>query len=194
MSKKPASLSLDLDNHWAYLKTHKDPGWEDFPSYLDALVPHVLDILRKEELRITFLIVGQDAALDKNHDALRALADSGHEIGNHSFHHEPWLHKRSETEIEDELAQAEDAIEAATGVRTRGFRGPGLQLLADNSVDFGAPRLRLRRLHLPDLHRPPGPRLLLPRHGRPFDRAGKGRTQRALRRLYGRFSPLGAPT
>ena len=40
MSPRPvASISLDLDNQWSYMKTHGDPGWESFPSYLDAFVP-----------------------------------------------------------------------------------------------------------------------------------------------------------
>ncbi len=30
MSKKIASLSLDLDNKWSYMKTHGDAGWETF--------------------------------------------------------------------------------------------------------------------------------------------------------------------
>ena len=40
-----ASVSLDLDNLWAYLKTHGDPGWDDYPSYLLTIVPRVLDLL-----------------------------------------------------------------------------------------------------------------------------------------------------
>src|SRR5262244_4112674 len=125
-SDKPiASLSLDLDNKWSYLKTHGDTGWESFPSYLDVLVPRVLGFLKARHLTITFFVVGQDAALDKHHELLQAIAAAGHEIGNHSFRHEPWLHLYSEAEIEAELARAEDAIEAATGVRPAGFRGPG---------------------------------------------------------------------
>src|SRR5262244_1387258 len=92
-SDKPiASLSLDLDNKWSYLKTHGDTGWESFPSYLNVLVPRVLDFLKARHLTITFFIVGQDAALDKHHELLQAIAAAGHEIGNHSFRHEPWLH------------------------------------------------------------------------------------------------------
>ncbi|HVF49566.1 MAG TPA: polysaccharide deacetylase family protein [Pyrinomonadaceae bacterium] len=123
-----ASLSLDLDNKWAYLKTHGDAGWREFPSYLDVVVPRALDFLRERGLTITFFVVGQDAALDKNLDALRQIAPAGHEIGNHSFHHEPWLHLYSEREIEQELSRAEDAIERATGERPLGFRGPGFSL------------------------------------------------------------------
>jgi peptidoglycan/xylan/chitin deacetylase (PgdA/CDA1 family) len=120
-----ATLSLDLDNKWSYMKTHGDAGWEAFPSYLDLVVPRVLAFLEQNRLRITVFIVGQDAALVKNRDRLRSIALAGHEIGNHSFHHEPWLHTRSAQQIESEIARAEEAIESATGCKPRGFRGPG---------------------------------------------------------------------
>jgi hypothetical protein len=128
MSKPIASLSLDLDNEWSYLKTRGDAAWATMPSYLDTVVPRVLDILRRRGLKITFFIVGQDAELDKNRHALRSLAEAGHEIGNHSYRHEPWLHLYSEAELESELQRAEDHIQAATGVKPNVFRGPGFSL------------------------------------------------------------------
>jgi peptidoglycan/xylan/chitin deacetylase (PgdA/CDA1 family) len=126
--KPLASLSLDLDNQWAYMKTNGEAGWESFPSYLDLVVPRLLGLLDRHGLRITFFVVGQDAALEKNRAALRAIAAAGHEIANHSFHHEPWLHLYAPERIEQEIAEAEAAIESATGVRPRGFRGPGFSL------------------------------------------------------------------
>lgn len=123
-----ASLSLDLDNAWSYLKTHGDPRWQGHPSYLDALVPCVLEMLAELELRLTFFVVGQDAALAKNRAALAAIGASAHEVGCHSFHHEPWLHLYSPSEIDAELAAAELHIEAATRRRPEGFRGPGFSL------------------------------------------------------------------
>lgn len=123
-----ASLSLDLDNKWSYMKTHGDPGWESFPSYLDLVVPRVLEFLEERDLKITFFIVGQDAALEKNHAALKSISDAGHEVGNHSFQHLPWLHLFEPTELEDELARAEDHIRGVTGEHPVGFRGPGYSL------------------------------------------------------------------
>jgi peptidoglycan-N-acetylglucosamine deacetylase len=123
--KPLASLSLDVDNQWSYMKTHGDQGWAKFPSYLELLVPRVLDLLDKHNLKITFFVVGQDAALAGNQEVLKKIADAGHEIGNHSFHHEPWLNTYTPDEIEAELEAAESAILAATGVRPCGFRGPG---------------------------------------------------------------------
>jgi hypothetical protein len=128
MARPIASLSLDADNQWSYMKIHGDAGWDQFPSYLDVLAERVLGLLREHGLRVTFFVVGQDAALDRNRDAIASLAAAGHEIGNHSFRHEPWLHRYSEDELDGELARAEDAIGAVTGVHTTGFRGPGYSL------------------------------------------------------------------
>jgi hypothetical protein len=123
-----ASLSLDLDNLWSYMKTHGDPGWDTFPSYLDLVVPRILNFLKERNLLITFFIVGQDAALEKNRAALKSLSEAGHEIGNHSFHHEPWLQLYSEQQIEAEIALAEESIENVTGNKPIGFRGPGFSV------------------------------------------------------------------
>jgi peptidoglycan/xylan/chitin deacetylase (PgdA/CDA1 family) len=127
-AKPAASLSLDLDNQWSYMKTRGDAAWTAYPSYLDLVVPRFLAFLAERNLTITVFIVGQDAARPENHSALRAITEAGHEVGNHSFKHEPWLHLYSPAELADEIAQAEDAIAEATGHRPRGFRGPGFSL------------------------------------------------------------------
>ena len=147
MKKKKllASVSLDLDDQWSYMKVHGDEGWEKFPSYLDVVVPIFLDILDKLEIKITFFIVGQDAAIEKNHKVLRSIIERGHEVGNHSFHHESWLKTYSKEKIEEEIIMAEEAIYKATGKRTNSFRGPGfswsydlLEVLQKRNYQFDA--------------------------------------------------------
>jgi peptidoglycan/xylan/chitin deacetylase (PgdA/CDA1 family) len=141
--KPIASLSLDLDNKWSYMKTHGDAGWESFPSYIDTVVPRVLDFLKERNLKITFFIVGQDAAIEANQASLGMLSAAGHEIGNHSFNHEPWLHLYSEEQLIEEFQRTEDALEKATGKHPVGFRGPGyslsptvLKVLADRGYEY----------------------------------------------------------
>jgi hypothetical protein len=123
--KNIASISLDLDNQWSYMKIHGDSGWEKFPSYLDRFIPHALDLLDQLNLKITFFIVGQDAVLDKNQEYIKQLVKNGHEVGNHSFHHESWLHLYPKEKIKSEVLNAEENITQATGKKPEGFRGPG---------------------------------------------------------------------
>ena len=145
---RTASLSLDLDNLWAYQMTHGDPGWETLPSYLDVVVPTALELLDGLGLTITFFVVGADATVEANRPHLRSLADAGHEIGNHSMRHQPWLHRYSDDELVTELAGAEDALAEVTGQRPVGFRGPGyslspsvLRVLAERGYRYDASTL-----------------------------------------------------
>jgi len=130
--EKPlANMSLDLDDQWSYMKVHGDDGWDQYPSYLEIVVPFFLDLLDEFDIKITFFIVGQDAAIKKNQEVLKSIVSRGHEIGNHSFHHESWLKTYSKEKIEAEIIRAEDAILSATGIRPRCFRGPGFSWSID---------------------------------------------------------------
>jgi peptidoglycan-N-acetylglucosamine deacetylase len=148
VNKPIASVSLDLDNLWSYQRTHGDPGWEEHRSYLPALMPPLLDLLDEIGCRITFFVVGADAAIPDNGPWLRMITSRGHEVGNHSFEHECWLHRYNREQILADLIAAEDAIAAATGARPLGFRGPGfswstglLEVLAERGYLYDASTL-----------------------------------------------------
>ncbi len=125
MAKPTASLSLDLDNRWTYLRSMADPAWQERPSYLPQVVPRILDFLGERDLRCTFFVVGDD--LTRDHDArqVEAIARMGHEVGNHSQSHLPWLDALPPDEREREVAVAEEAILQVTGHKPTGFRAPG---------------------------------------------------------------------
>lgn len=123
--KLKGTLSLDLDNQWAYLKARGDPSWESFPSYLEVFIPLVLTFFRERGSQATFFVVGQDANQPKNQPFIQSIFDEGHEIGNHSYYHEPWMKNRSTEAIIHELDQAKKAIASLTGKAPVGFRGPG---------------------------------------------------------------------
>jgi hypothetical protein len=139
-----ATLSVDLDNLWSHLKTHGESDWKSFPSYLETAVPRALALLQDLNLSATFFVVGHDAKGVENHAVLRSIVDAGHEIGNHSYLHEPWLHLYPEREIENEISLAEANIENATGRRPIGYRGPG------HSLCLPALRILARRGYLYD--------------------------------------------
>ena len=128
MSRPTASISLDADNLWSYLKTHGNPDWQSRPGYLPALGPRLLDAYGRHGITASVFVVGHDAATDEGADFVASLTAAGHEIANHSFEHEPWLHLYSRDRLDDELARTEEAIVAAGAPRPIGFRGPGYSL------------------------------------------------------------------
>jgi hypothetical protein len=130
--RKPlAGISLDLDNQWSYMKIHGDDGWDQYPSYFDIFIPHILNVLDELNLKITFFIVGKDTENDENCKYLRMITDRGHEVGNHSYKHESWLQTYSYEKIENEIISAENAIQRTTGQKPIGFRGPGFSWSKD---------------------------------------------------------------
>lgn len=126
-----ASLSIDLDNLWTYQMIHGNPQWQNFGTYLPTVIPRLLDVLERHRLRLTAFVVGRDAEKPENVEAIAALAAAGHELGNHSYRHEPWLHRYAPAELDEELARAEEAIWRCGQVRPTGFRGPGYSLSTD---------------------------------------------------------------
>jgi hypothetical protein len=147
-NKPLATLSLDLDNQWSYMKIHGDEGWEGYPSYFDIFIPHVLSLLDEMDLKITFFIVAKDTENQENRKYLGMITAHGHEIGNHSYHHESWLQSYTPEETEKEVREAEEAIQKACGQVPRGFRGPGfswskelLHLLSQRGYTFDASTL-----------------------------------------------------
>jgi peptidoglycan/xylan/chitin deacetylase (PgdA/CDA1 family) len=148
-AKPIACLSLDVDNLWSYLKIYGDPHWKNYPSYLDRFIPFVLGILADLNLKITFFVVGLDAAQDENRQVLRQICHDGHEVGNHSYHHESWLQRYSKEELADEILQADAEIRDVTGQQPLGFRGPGFSWSAALMEVLSANRYRYDASILP---------------------------------------------
>lgn len=93
--------------------------FDDGPNGSDT--DALLDVLREEEVRATFFVVGRAAAHYPK--ALQRMVRDGHALGNHSWSH-AHLNIRSRAGIRRELERTEAAIFAATGERTRVARPP----------------------------------------------------------------------
>ena len=125
VTKPTLNLSLDLDNKWAYLKAAGRATWKDLPSYLPAACHHIGTCLGQADVHSTIFVVGQDLLNTEDLEAVRGLARLGHDFGNHSFHHEPWLHLYDREKIAYELDKTDELLAQVGGRHSRGFRGPG---------------------------------------------------------------------
>jgi cellulose synthase/poly-beta-1,6-N-acetylglucosamine synthase-like glycosyltransferase/peptidoglycan/xylan/chitin deacetylase (PgdA/CDA1 family)/spore germination protein YaaH len=101
---KPGKIVLTFDDG-------PDPRW----------TPQILDILRAENVKAAFFIVGENG--QQNPDLLKRIVNEGHEIGNHSFTH-PNLGEIPDQVVDLELNTTQRLIESVTGRSTRLFRAP----------------------------------------------------------------------
>ncbi|MFM9904421.1 MAG: polysaccharide deacetylase family protein [Pyrinomonadaceae bacterium] len=83
--------------------------------------PQILDILKRENVKAAFFIVGQNG--QANPDLVKRIVADGHEIGNHSFTH-PNLGEVPRQITNLELNATQRLIESLTGRSTRLFRAP----------------------------------------------------------------------
>jgi len=82
----------------------------------------VLEALAPTRHRATFFVLGEKAR--RHPDVLREIHAAGHTLGVHGDSHDRLHSFRMPWSVRDEIVRAEDAVEAATGVRPRFFRPP----------------------------------------------------------------------
>ena len=93
--------------------------FDDGPNPLAT--PRILDVLKREDVRATFFVLGRHA--DRWPDLVKRVADEGHQIGNHGWHHRK-LHRRTPGYVRDDLTKGTESIERACGVHPTVFRAP----------------------------------------------------------------------
>ena len=134
------AISIDLDGVACYYRIH---GLGAAPAELEHAIleralPRAARLFADRGLRVTWFVVGRDAdgelavpdraARIANAARLRALAERGDELGNHSYSHPYELARLGPAEATAELDGCDRVLRAITGKPPRGFRAPGYDL------------------------------------------------------------------
>lgn len=90
--------------------------FDDGPNYNTS---KVIDVLNKYDIKATFFVLGSRAI--NNKDILKKMADSGMEIGNHTYNH-LLLTKYDENKIRSEIEDTSEVIYSATKKRPKLLR------------------------------------------------------------------------
>ncbi|MGL4655637.1 MAG: polysaccharide deacetylase family protein [Sarcina sp.] len=87
-------------------------------------VYNILDVLEKYNVKSTFFVIGKWVEYPKGNDVkLKAVANRGHEIANHSYEHPNFL-KINRKQIEKQIVMTEKIIYDITGKNSKYFRFP----------------------------------------------------------------------
>ena len=114
-------------------KTRSEPNtvyltFDDGPSGRTA---EILDILKKEDVKATFFIIGKEGAREK--DLMRRIVDEGHTIGIHTYSHVYGsIYSSVESYLED-FYKTYQLIYETVGVKPEVFRFPGGSINTYNS-------------------------------------------------------------
>jgi len=146
ISQKPmAALSVDLDDFWSYLKTAGNPEWKSYPSFLSIAMPRLFDAVEQHDMGITAFVIGEDVKRPAVRPWLMEFVQRGHELANHSFHHNAALAIASREVINEELQAVEQVVGDEFNVKMVGYRGPSfsyssrlLEVLAERGYSYDA--------------------------------------------------------
>ena len=83
--------------------------------------PQVLDILKKNNVKATFFVVGEN--VEWNAEILKRQHEEGHEIGNHTFTHIN-VSKKGYNDIYKEINNTQQAVKKVIGEEPKLFRPP----------------------------------------------------------------------
>lgn len=84
-------------------------------------IDSILETLKQNECKVTFFVVGD--WVQKNPEALKKMAEAGHEIGNHSDTH-PHVANMNGDKNREQIENCSKKVEQITGKKTKLYRGP----------------------------------------------------------------------
>ena len=82
----------------------------------------VLSVLEKHSVKATFFLIGENC--EKHPEIVQLIADQGHEIGNHSFHHTNAHGTSSTSKVANEIEKTNQKIQSITGKTPTLYRPP----------------------------------------------------------------------
>lgn len=111
------------DPNIAYEKPERPTVYLTFDDGPSKLTGQVLDILKEEDVKATFFVIGQLAG--RQPETVRRIAEEGHALGNHTYNH---VYKELYQDFSgfwQQVQKSEAIIEQAAGVKPELLRAPG---------------------------------------------------------------------
>ena len=109
--------------------------WDKYPSRIEQNTQKVLEILSYCNVKATFFILGWVA--ERHRQLIKQIADLGHEIACHGYHHKLVYDMTIEEFISD-IKQTINLLEDITGKKIYGYRAPSFSLGVDDIEKFEA--------------------------------------------------------
>ena len=116
----PITFTLDLEDHRA-----PESRVERYPW----LTRRVLEFLADRGVRGTFFVTGEIA--ERAPDLVREVADAGHEIGFHGWHHTP-LTSLTTVQLRADAKRGKALLEESSGTPVIGYRAPLFSLVPES--------------------------------------------------------------
>jgi polysaccharide deacetylase family protein (PEP-CTERM system associated) len=137
------ALTIDLEDWYQGLTSTslQVDRWPEFEDRVVEATERLLSVLDRAGVQATFFVLGYVA--DQFPGLVRFVADAGHEIGLHGYHHAQ-VFRLSPDQFRTDVLRGREAVESASRTRVQGYRAPMFSINASalwaldvlNDLDF----------------------------------------------------------
>lgn len=119
---RQAGLSIDVDSVASHLEGYgfERPG--DSGEAYTLAVPRFLELLDRRRARATFFLIASEAA--PHPESVREIVSRGHEVACHSLTHPVPFTALSDEQLDREVRESKEVLEAVGQTEVIGFRAP----------------------------------------------------------------------
>ena len=118
------ALTVDVEDYFqveAFADVVRREEWSNWESRVERNTQRLLEMLACRDVRSTFFILGWIA--EQHPRLVREIADAGHEIACHSYHHQ-LISSQSRNEFRADVRRAKFLLEDISGQEVIGYRAP----------------------------------------------------------------------
>jgi polysaccharide deacetylase family protein (PEP-CTERM system associated) len=133
------AISVDVEDYFhteAMSSAAPRSGWERFPSRVEGSTSALLDLFARFDVKGTFFFLGWVA--QRFPQLVQRVHDIGHEVGCHSYWHQP-VFRMTASQFQEDTYRAKSVIEEITGAAVNGYRAPNFSI--NSSVPWAYPIL-----------------------------------------------------
>jgi len=126
-------LTFDIEE-WFHCDMGSDvPGWDKYETRIDQGTDRILALLATMNLKATFFCLGWLAS--RHPEVIRKIHGAGHEIGCHSYLHEPAF-RLNRIQFKSDTEKSIKSIEDIIGKKVKLYRAPAFSFTDSNIWAF----------------------------------------------------------
>lgn len=130
------AMTVDVEDYFqvsAFDDVVSRADWDGMESRVVRNTERLLDLFAEFGVRATFFVLGWVA--ERQPALVRSIAERGHEIASHGYGHR-LIYTQTADQFRADLRRGRDVIEAACGIRPRGYRAPSFSITAQSLWAF----------------------------------------------------------
>lgn len=125
------ALTIDVEDYFmvsAFESSVPKADWSKYPLRVLKSTRRILEILKESNVHATFFVLGWIA--ERHPELVRLIADEGHEVASHGYHHQ-LVYDLSPEQFRNDVRKSKQVLEQACQASVIGYRAPSFSIVEE---------------------------------------------------------------